>query len=65
MRISSDADNEDQYQMFLNPIFEYFDSTDKWFSTRFAKFTFLTIIYNSKRESSKEESNVFSVFNLI
>jgi len=41
--------------MFLNPIFEYFDQTDKWFSTRFAKFTFLTIIYNSKSEKSKEE----------
>ncbi|CDW80807.1 UNKNOWN [Stylonychia lemnae] len=65
MRVSTDTENEDLYQMFLLPIFEYFDTQDKWFSTRFAKFTFLTIIYNSKQNTSKDETNTLSVNNLI
>eukprot|EP00347_Sterkiella_histriomuscorum_P001312 403372517 len=47
-KLSSDVENEDQIQAFLLPIFEYFNNQDKWQSSRFAKFTLLTVIYNQQ-----------------
>lgn len=44
----------------LNPIFEYFEKIDKWASIRFAQFTFLVLICNSKQKSF-EDDHIFSV----
>ena len=59
MRVSSNAENDEQYHQFLSPIFDFFEIENKWQSTEFAKFTFLTIVCNGKSDTP-EDQNVMS-----